>query len=131
MLHNLMNRTGWVYVGNARGGDGGFILPNGGVKRIELPVKVGRAYRVAINEIQCPNTGTGKGFHRIPADAADAEYCNPQLTKPSDAINSDKRCTANKERLRLILCSLRGMVRIIVIAHAALAIGFRQGFSGF
>ena len=51
-----MNRTGWVYVGNARGGDGGFILPNGGVKRIELPVKVGRAYRVAINEIQCPNT---------------------------------------------------------------------------
>ena len=40
MLNNLMHRTRRVYIGDSCGGGGGFILSDGGMERMELPINV-------------------------------------------------------------------------------------------
>ena len=39
----------------------------------DLAVDIGQGNRVIVNEIQCADPGTGKGFHDIPAHTAHAE----------------------------------------------------------
>jgi len=85
-----------IDVQNAVPGHIHLVFCNGAAGGQNLPVQVGDADLVVIDQIQRPNPGPGQGLHGISPHAADAKHGNPGVFQPLHGILAKDQLRSGK-----------------------------------